>query len=139
VFEGRSWCCYALAPAAVVSAFIVFGAIGHAHAQDNRRIFGVLDPVVDFIRIDGGRFVGWLFEHAVVVGVIVFGATVFVGLAGIVSTRKLSTPLLLACAGVGFVGIMSGLLSKGITSSATGLAALLKHVSLFKSQRQWEP
>jgi hypothetical protein len=104
VFEGRSWCCLALAPTAILSAFIIFGAIGHAHAQDNRRIFGVLDPVVDFIRIDGGRFVGWLFEHAVVVGVILFGATVFVGLAGIVSNRKLSAPLLLACAGVGFVG-----------------------------------
>jgi len=104
VFEGRNRCFLALAPAAVFSALIVCGAIGHAHAQDNLRVFGVFDPVVDFIRADGGRFVGWLFEHAVAVGGVLFVAVALVALAGLVSARKRSSSLILACVGVGAVG-----------------------------------
>lgn len=103
VSEARSWCFVALIPVAIFAAFVICGAIGNAQTLDNRRVFGALDPVVDLIRVDGGLLVRWLFDHAVVVGSLVFGVAVLVGLAGIASTRRLSSPLLLACAGVGFV------------------------------------
>lgn len=87
LFEGTSWVFLALAAVAVVPAFVVCGAVGHAQAQSNRRIFGALDPVVDFIRIDGVLFVDWLFDHAIAVGGLIVAAAVMVGLAGFVAAR----------------------------------------------------
>jgi hypothetical protein len=101
--EGWSWCWLAVLPVAILSALMICGTIGNSQAQNNRRVFGALDPVVDFIRVNGGILARWLFDHAVVVGGIVCAVAVAVAIAGIVTTRKLSLPVVLVCAGVGFV------------------------------------
>jgi len=105
VSEISARCFFVLVPVSIVSAFMLFGMIGNAQARNNRRILGLLDPIVDFIRIDGSRFTLWIFDHAVFVGVVVAGASALVWFAGAATTKRLVSPMLPACAGVGLAGL----------------------------------